>query len=95
MTKAIRTVAIVGAGLVGSGWAIVFARAGLEVKLYDVDAGIRNHVPAFLKGALEDMQGAGLVDKVDEVLARIEVVDTLEAAVTPAQYVQELSIRAC
>ncbi|WP_246725549.1 3-hydroxyacyl-CoA dehydrogenase NAD-binding domain-containing protein, partial [Beijerinckia sp. L45] len=32
-------VAIVGAGLVGSGWAIVFARAGLEVRLYDSVAG--------------------------------------------------------
>src|SRR6478736_5850007 len=28
-------IAIVGCGLVGSGWAIVFARAGNEVALYD------------------------------------------------------------
>ena len=30
-----RHVAIVGAGLVGSGWAVVFARAGISVKMFD------------------------------------------------------------
>ena len=33
------SVAIVGAGLIGRGWAIVFARAGWQVKLYDLDVG--------------------------------------------------------
>ena len=32
-------VAIVGAGLIGRGWAIVFARAGWRVNLYDLDPG--------------------------------------------------------
>jgi L-gulonate 3-dehydrogenase len=31
-----KSVAVVGAGLVGRGWAIVFARAGHEVRLFDV-----------------------------------------------------------
>jgi L-gulonate 3-dehydrogenase len=31
-----RPVAVIGAGLVGAGWAIVFARAGLNVRIYDV-----------------------------------------------------------
>jgi len=30
-----RTIAIIGAGLVGSGWAVVFARAGHDVRVYD------------------------------------------------------------
>ena len=30
-------VALIGAGLVGRGWAIVFARAGREVALFDAD----------------------------------------------------------
>ena len=30
-----KTVAIIGAGLIGCGWAIVFARAGWGVSLYD------------------------------------------------------------
>ena len=32
-----RPVAIVGAGLVGAGWALVFARAGLMVRIYDAN----------------------------------------------------------
>jgi hypothetical protein len=34
-----RRVALVGAGLVGAGWAIVFARAGVEVALFDAQPG--------------------------------------------------------
>ena len=30
-----RPVAVIGAGLVGAGWAIVFAQAGLEVRVYE------------------------------------------------------------
>lgn len=43
-------VAIVGSGLVGSSWAIVFARAGCEVALYDAapDAAARGR--AFVAG---------------------------------------------
>ena len=32
-----RPVAVIGAGLVGAGWAIVFAQAGLDVRVYDAD----------------------------------------------------------
>lgn len=32
------SVAVIGAGLIGRGWAIVFARAGWQVKLYDLRA---------------------------------------------------------
>jgi len=32
-----RPVAVIGAGLVGAGWAIVFAQAGLDVRIYDVN----------------------------------------------------------
>ena len=36
------TVAIIGAGLIGRGWAIVFARAGWPVKMYDLDVSALN-----------------------------------------------------
>ena len=32
-------IAIIGAGLIGRAWAMVFARAGHPVKLWDTDAG--------------------------------------------------------
>jgi len=85
----LNTVAVIGAGLVGSGWALVFARAGASVRIYDKDAGLRARAPARIRTMLEDMRGAGLVEAVEPVLARITVHDTLPEAVGPADYVQE------
>ncbi|TIR26319.1 MAG: 3-hydroxyacyl-CoA dehydrogenase [Mesorhizobium sp.] len=87
--EAIRKVAIVGAGLVGRGWAIVFARAGHDVVIYDGSAEIRAAVIEGIRASLVDMQEAGLVDAIDPVLRRLRVVDTLEAAVADADYIQE------
>jgi carnitine 3-dehydrogenase len=43
-----RPVAVIGAGLTGTSWAGLFASAGLEVRLYDVDA---DKLPAAVDGA--------------------------------------------
>lgn len=87
--EAIRKVAIVGAGLVGRGWAIVFARAGHDVVIYDGSDEIRAAVIDRIRASLADMQEAGLVDAIDPVMRRLRVVDTLEAAVASADYIQE------
>ena len=85
----IHNVAIVGAGLVGRGWAIVFARAGHRVVIYDGDPGIRSAVLQRVHDSLVDMREARLVDAVDPIMERLSVVDTLEAAVSDADYIQE------
>ncbi|RUU50014.1 3-hydroxyacyl-CoA dehydrogenase [Mesorhizobium sp. M2C.T.Ca.TU.002.02.1.1] len=87
--EVIRKVAIVGAGLVGRGWAIVFARAGHDVAVYDGSAEIRAAGIESIRASLVDMREAGLVDAIDPVLRRLRVVDTLEAAVAGADYIQE------
>jgi 3-hydroxyacyl-CoA dehydrogenase len=88
-TTSLNTVAVVGCGLVGSGWALVFARAGATVRIYDGDAALRARAPERIRQMLQDMQGAGLVQEVDAALARITVCDTLADAVGPADYIQE------
>lgn len=85
----IRKVAIVGAGLVGRGWAMVFARAGHEVAIFDGSAEIRSSVLAKIRASLEDMREAGLVDDVEPLMARLRVAETLEGAVAGADYIQE------
>lgn len=87
--KDFRTVAIVGAGLVGSAWAVVFARAGRAVRVFDEDAAIRTALPGRARTMLEDMKAAGLADDVEAALSRIQVFDSLAEAVGPADYVQE------
>lgn len=84
-----RHVAVVGAGLVGAGWAIVFARAGLTVRVFDSSEKIAAGVLAFVAAQLEDMRTAGLVDSPSEILARISVSPSLAHAVQTASYVQE------
>jgi L-gulonate 3-dehydrogenase len=81
--------AVVGAGLVGSGWAIVFARAGHRVRVFDANADIRKQLPAHVRNALEAMQGHGLIKGKDDILANISVCDDLASAVSGAAYVQE------
>ena len=82
-------IAIVGAGLVGSGWAIVFARAGQQVRVYDSSADILEGFTALVRGQLDDLKSHGLIDDVEDVLNRMEICQTLEAAVSGARYVQE------
>ncbi|MCB8840503.1 3-hydroxyacyl-CoA dehydrogenase [Aurantimonas sp. VKM B-3413] len=87
--KPIEKVAIVGSGLVGRGWTIVFARAGIDVAVYDSNAGIRAEARDRIAASLADMKSAGLIDDVAGILARVSVVDGLEEAVAEADYVQE------
>lgn len=86
MTK---PVAVVGAGLVGAGWAIVFARAGYPVRIYDGDAGIRANVLAGIRSNLEDLQSFDLIESADAALGQITVCESLDDAVDGVSYVQE------
>jgi 3-hydroxyacyl-CoA dehydrogenase len=82
-------IAIVGAGLVGRAWAIVFARAGFEVTVWD---GVDAAVPAALRtigDRMDDLARAGLVDDPRGALARIRPVASLGEALAGAAYVQE------
>lgn len=82
-------VAIVGAGLVGSGWAIVFARGGHQVRVFDPSPEVRGRVMDWARESLRDLASNGLIDDPATVLGRIAVVDTLEAALDGASYIQE------
>ena len=89
MDAPLRRVAVVGGGLVGLGWAIVFARAGLAVSLFDADPEIRRGAPARMRASLTDMAEHGLVQDVEAVAGRLAVFPTLAAAVGEADYIQE------
>ncbi|MFT4793514.1 MAG: 3-hydroxyacyl-CoA dehydrogenase [Paracoccaceae bacterium] len=82
-------VAIVGAGLIGCSWAVVFARAGTTVTVFDADAATLARVPARVRETLADMERLGLADHIATVAARITIAPSLQAALAGAQYVQE------
>ena len=81
--------AIIGAGLIGRAWAMVFARAGWQVRLYD-------NVPAQLDMAGEHIatslalqHEAGLVDDADGAVGRVSMVTRIDDALADVDWVQE------
>ena len=85
------TVACIGAGTVGRAWAVVFARAGHEVRLYDALEG--EAAGRALSGARQTLAlfaDNGMLDEaVETVLDRITPVGSIAEAVKDAVYVQE------
>jgi L-gulonate 3-dehydrogenase len=83
-------IGIVGAGLIGSAWAIVFARAGCQVALHDASPQALHDCQALLRKNVGDLAQHGLLNEpVDAILARIRSVATLAEAVEGAALVQE------
>jgi 3-hydroxyacyl-CoA dehydrogenase len=83
-------IAIVGAGQVGAGWAIVFARAGAMVKVFDGSAATIAGLDGFFETSLAAMaRHRLLVEAPAAIIARMRIVETLEAAVADADYIQE------
>ena len=90
MSVTISRVAVIGAGLVGSSWAVVFARAGLRVGVYDADAAQLLRAAAAIRRSLEELHAAALLrDSVAANLDRLSFVHTLDAALADAEYAQE------
>jgi L-gulonate 3-dehydrogenase len=83
-------IAVVGAGLIGRAWAMVFARAGLQVRLWDKLPGVAEAAMGTIRDRLGDLRGAGLVAEAPEAIAaRIVPADTLADCVAGAVHVQE------
>ncbi|QJQ99008.1 3-hydroxyacyl-CoA dehydrogenase [Halomonas sp. PGE1] len=82
-------IGIVGAGLIGRAWAIVFARSGMSVSLYDVDDGALERARAAIRQSLVDLRGAGLLDEVEVPMGLIRTQSDLALAMKGVEYVQE------
>ncbi len=83
--------AIIGSGFIGRAWAISFARAGSQVRLWDQAEGAARKALDYIAGALDDLDRNDLLngDKPSTVLARIRPAATMDEAVREASYVQE------
>ncbi|EFO30217.1 lambda-crystallin [Roseibium sp. TrichSKD4] len=84
-------VAVVGAGLIGQGWAAVFAQAGYQVTLHDVSENALDKALSAMQTRIGDMAEYDLIDRgeTDVVLSRITASPSLEGALDGAVYVQE------
>jgi 3-hydroxyacyl-CoA dehydrogenase len=83
-------VAIIGSGSIGVSWAIVFARAGHPVALYDTDAARLDAARGELRLRLDELTAAELLDEQPATVAeRVETHTDIAAAVEGAVHVQE------
>jgi L-gulonate 3-dehydrogenase len=83
-------IAIIGTGLIGRAWTMVFARAGHSVKLYDSTAGATEKAIGLIREGLQELQQFGLIKESPEmVMKRVRNAGTLADAVRDADYVQE------
>lgn len=78
-------IAIIGAGLIGRSWAIVFARAGMDVAAWDPDVATRNRLDADVVAML----GKANSPDAERVASRIASAPTLEGALEGADLAQE------
>lgn len=82
-------VAVIGAGSIGVAWAIVFARAGHRVALYDVDGARRTAVAGEVRERTEQLAEHGLLADTAALLALVSTTGSLAEAVAGVVHVQE------
>jgi 3-hydroxyacyl-CoA dehydrogenase len=87
----IRTVACVGAGLIGQGWSTLFCSKGMEVTLYDVTEDILHLSLDHISSSLQFLEANNLLKpgETSTALKRIKPTTDLAEAVANADYVQE------
>ena len=83
------TVAIVGCGLIGRAWAMVFARGGWRVRLWDPAEGVAEQALALCRQGLADLHAHGLCSEPETAADRVSAASTLEMALRHADFVQE------
>ncbi len=89
MIKGIKRVACIGSGLVGQGWAALFALNGYEVVLQDITE--EKLVEAIERTAhhINTLVNAKLAQGLDEAVARLRSTTSLEEALDGADFVVE------
>ena len=84
-------VAVVGSGFIGRAWAIVFARGGQEVHLWDRETGATAAAVSYIESVLGDLAANDLLDgqAPDVILGRLHQFEDLSDALDGVSYIQE------
>lgn len=86
-SEEVRTVALIGAGLIGGAWAAFFLSRGLKVQVFDTDAGGEIRLHKVVGNALADLRQLGPVPPIaDNALIFSNDIEEVLAA---CDYVQE------
>ena len=84
-------VAVIGSGLIGAGWATLFASHGCQVSVYDVDEGALEKARERIAGNLSYLveQGVYTQDQMATYLAAVSYTTDISRAAAQAQFIQE------
>ncbi|MDT9600348.1 3-hydroxyacyl-CoA dehydrogenase [Sphingosinicella rhizophila] len=85
----INRAAIIGSGTIGRGWIPLFARAGIEVRVHDIDPASVETAIAAAAATLRDLQAFGLVEDADRAIELIRPAASLAGALEGAEFIQE------
>lgn len=83
------SVAIVGAGLIGRAWAMIFARAGWNVRLFDAADGVAEAAIPLCAAGLRTLSENGLCPDPEAASSRIRAPNGLGACLDGVGFVQE------
>lgn len=87
MAQKMKTVGVIGGGLMGHGIGLVFAKAGYQVAIFDPVPEVRAALPERISQSHAAMGGAA--GDLPAILARVTVVETAPAAATGAEIIFE------
>jgi 3-hydroxypropionate dehydrogenase (NADP+) len=89
MIEGVRRVALVGSGLIGQGWAALFALNGYSVVMQDLSEDKLGEAKARAVHHIGTLVGAGLGKNAGAAAKRLETTTSLAEALEGADYVQE------
>ena len=82
-------IAIVGSGLVGRAWAMVFARGSWDVAMYDAVDGVAEKALGLIAEGLDELARHGLVADPKGAAKRVRAARSIADALDGTSYVQE------
>lgn len=87
----IKQVAVVGSGLIGSGWATLYASAGQIVSVYDINEDALAKAKERIQNNLSYLEKEGVYssEEAKEILNHISFITSMKQAVGNAQFIQE------
>ncbi len=83
----IRTVGLIGGGVIGAGWAARFALNGIDVVVYDLDAQAERKLNEVLANARRARRA--LIEKTPQREGTVSLTQDMEAACISADFIQE------
>lgn len=88
MQEQIKTVAVIGCGVIGASWASLFLSRGLNVVIFDPAEGSQEAFKKYLQGAWPALKACGPVE--DAWAKNYKFVDDLASSLAEADFVQEV-----